>query len=132
MTQHYPFSVKFKIFNNCQLSIEQQKIREKLCDDFHLILKNSINEYSNTYKYLERCEPSISSIDENKQLRMCFNSFMNTNKDLTQYIIFTQNEGNENFSLEEIKVICQQIKQEIEEYLHYGIDAFIYIDIDDI
>ena len=127
MIQQYPFSVKFKIFNNCQLSIEQQEIRGKICDDFHLILKNSIGEFSDKYKYLERCEPSISSIDENKQLRMCFNSFMNTRKDLSQYIIFNQAESNEIFSLEEIK-----IKQEIEEYLHYGIDAFIYIDIDDI
>ena len=128
---NYSFSIKFKIFNEYSLSTKQEKIRKQLCNDFHLILKNSIAELNDKYKYLVRCEPSICSIDEKKQLRMCLNSFMNANTE-SQYIFFNQMNGIEFFTLQDMKLICKKIKQEIEEYLHYEIEAYLYIDIEDL
>jgi len=124
----YSFNVKFKIFDVYSSSEKQKAIREKLCEDLPLILQNSIRDNCDEYKYLFRCEPSICSIDEKKQLRMSLSSFMNVNTE-SQYIIFNQKSGEEIFTLEELTLLCKKIKKEIEEYLHYEIDAFIYINL---
>ena len=65
-----PFNIKFTIFDeNKPLTQKQIKIRNNLIDlnnidnDIKKILKNSIIDF-NEYKFLDRVEPSISSIDE--------------------------------------------------------------------
>jgi hypothetical protein len=131
---NYSFSVKFKIFYHYPLTTKELKLRENLCEDFHTILKTIVTDLTNI-KYLERCEPSISSLDEKKQLRMDFCSMLNQDETQSCYLIFDQNKSHgEYFSLEELKVICQRIKQELEEnYLPYEIqEPLLFIHIDDI
>ncbi len=67
-----PFNIKFTIFDEDKhLTQKQIKIRNNLIDmnnidnDMKKILKNSIIDF-NEYKFLDRIEPSISSIDEKK------------------------------------------------------------------
>ena len=78
-----PFNIKFTIFDeNKPLTQKQIKIRNNLIDlnnidnDIKKILKNSIIDF-NEYKFLDRVEPSISSIDEKKQLRMKLSYIVN-------------------------------------------------------
>jgi hypothetical protein len=61
-------------------------------------------------------------MDEKKQLRL--NWF---NKYKQHSLIF-----NQHHSLEELKIISNNIKNELEEYLHYEIDVVFYIDLEDI
>lgn len=131
---NYSFSVKFKIFYSYPLTKKELNLRQKLCEDFHSILKTIVADLSDKYKYLERCEPSISSLDEKKQLRMDFSSMFNQDNTESCYIRFDQKHSccKEYFSLEELKVLCQRIKKELEEnYLPYEINEpilFIYTD----
>jgi len=132
---NYSFSVKFKIFYHYPLTTKELKLREILCEDFHTILKTIVEDFSDKYKYLERCEPSISSLDEKKQLRMDFCSMLNQDETQSCYLIFDQKQSHgEYFSLEELKVICQRIKQQLEEnYLPYDIqEPMLFIHTDDI
>jgi hypothetical protein len=132
---NYSFSVKFKIFYSYPLTKKDLNLREKLCEEFHNIFKTIVTEFSDKYKYLERCEPSISSLDERKQLRMDFTSMLNQDKTQSCYLIFDQKQSyGEYFSLEELKTICQRIKQELEEnYLPYEIqEPMLFIHTDDI
>lgn len=129
------FSVKFKIFHKFPLNKKEVGKRQKLCEDFHDILKNVAEEFPDKYKYLPRCEPSLCSLDEHKQLRMDFCSMLNQDIMESRYIIFDQRHSccKEYFSLEELKEICKTIKQEIENYLHYEIDEpILFVHIDDI
>ena len=129
-----PFNIKFSIFDEDKpLTKDQIKIRNKLIDmknidnDMKKILKNSIIDF-NEYKFLDRVEPSISSIDEKKQLRLT----PNTN----QYSLhFNQHHSQckEYFSIEELKNISNRIKNELQEYLHYEIDTpILYVETDDL
>ena len=132
---NYSFSVKFKIFYYYPLTKKDLNLRQKLCEDFHSILKTIVIDFSDKYKYLERCEPSISSLDEKKQLRMDFTSMLNQDKTQSCYLEFNQRQSyGEYFSMEELKLICQRIKQELEEkYLSYEIEEpILFIHIDDI
>jgi len=130
---NYSFGVKFKIFNIYPLTKKELNIREKLCEKFHNIFKTIVIDLSDKYKYLERFEPAISSLDERKQLRMNITSLLNQDKTESCYLEFNQRQNaGEYFSLEELKFICQRIKQELEEnYLTYEIQepmVFIYTD----
>lgn len=133
-----PFNIKFTIFDEDKpLTQDQIKIRNKLIDtknidnDMKKILKNTINSYSYPsfdFSFLDRVEPSISSIDEKKQLRLT----PNTN----QYSLhFNQHHSQckEYFSIEELKNISNRIKNELQEYLHYEIDTpILYVETDDL
>ena len=132
-----PFNLKFTIFDeNKPLTQEQIKIRTMLIDinnidnDMKKILKNAISTL-NEYKFLDRVEPSISSIDEKKQLRLSFQSYIRENK---HSLIFNQHHSQckEYFSIEELKIISNNIKNEIEDFLHYEIDAILYVELDDL
>lgn len=132
---NYSFSVKFKIFYSYPLTKKELNIRGKLCEDFHNIFKTIATEFSDKYKYLKRCEPSISSLDEKKQLRMDFTSMLNQDTTQSCYLEFNQRQSSgEYFSLEELKIICQRIKLELEEkYLTYEIqEPMLFIHTDDI
>ena len=133
-----PFNIKFTIFNEVKpLTKKQIQIKNKLIDmnnkdnDMKKILKYAITEL-NDYKFLDRVEPSISNIDETKQLRMSLQQVLNSKDEYPQSLIFIQNQGKEYFSIEELKIITKSIKNELEEYLHYEIDTFLYIEIDNL
>ena len=132
-----PFNIKFTIFNEVKpLTKKQIQIKNKLIDmnnkdnDMKKILKYAISEL-NDYKFLDRIEPSISNIDETKQLRMSLHHCFNR-KEYQHSLIFDQYQGKEYFSIEELKIITKSIKNELEEYLHYEIDTFLYIEIDNL
>jgi hypothetical protein len=126
-----PFNIKFVIFDeNNDLTRDQKGIRIKLVDnDIEKILKYAISTL-NEYKFLDRVEPAISSIDEKKQLRLELEFDRQRSK--PHSLIFHQRQSVECLSIEELKIISNKIKNEIEEYLHYGIDTIIFIDIDDL
>ena len=67
-----PFKLKFVIFDeDKEVSAKQKEIRKQLIlgDGFKDIIKNAFSNDAG-YKFLNRCEASISSVDEQKQLRM--------------------------------------------------------------
>lgn len=129
-----PFNIKFVIFDeNKPLTQKQIKIRNKLIDmnnidnDMKKILKNSISNLSE-YKFLNRLEPSIATIDEQKQLRM----MLGYNNQYLHSLHFSQKHSQckKYFSIEELKNISNNLKNELEEYLHYEIDTpILYIDV---
>lgn len=128
----YPFGIKFIIFDNISLTEKQNKIREKMCEikeinnDLKKILKESCCELNYMIKFLDRLEPAICSLDENKQLRMSFISLVNQNKKDSNSIIFNQNHSmcKKYFNIEELIIISLKIKEKIENYLHYEIPVF--------
>ena len=135
------FNIKFTIFNeNKPLTEKQIKIRNNLIDmnnidnDMKKILKNSIIDF-NEYKFLDRIEPSISSIDETKQLRMGFSYIVNNKCPHSLHFSQKHSQRKEYFSIEELKNISNRIKNELEleEYLQYEIDTpILYIETDDL
>jgi hypothetical protein len=126
------FNIKFTIFDENQpLTKKQIQIRNNLSnDDMKQILKNAIIGL-NDYKFLDRVEPSISSIDETKQLRLAWSQ-----SDQYKYsLYFNQRHSccKEYFSIEELKNISNRIKNELDEYLHYDIGMpILYIELDDL
>ena len=134
-----PFNIKFTIFDeNKHLTQKQIKIRNNLIDmnnidnDIKKILKNSIIDF-NEYKFLDRVEPSISSIDEKKQLRMKFSYIVNNKYLHSLHFSQKHSQCKEYFSIEELKNISNRIKNELEEYLHYEIDTpILYIETDNL
>jgi hypothetical protein len=101
-------------------------------NDMKKILKNSIIDF-NEYKFLDRVEPSISSIDEKKQMRMKLTFILNNKYPHSLHFSQQYSQCNEYFSIEELKNISNRIKNELEEYLHYEIDTpILYIEIDDL
>ena len=132
----YPFSVKFRIFYDYHLTKKDVNLRQKICKEFHSIFKVIVEDFSDKYKYLDRFEPSLCSLDEKKQLRMNFSSMLNQDKTQSCYIIFHQHHSccQEYFGLDELKLISQRIKKELEDnYLPYEIDEpVLFIRADDI
>ena len=139
MTMNIPFNIKFTIFDeNKPLTQKQIKIRNNLIDlnnidnDIKKILKNSIIDF-NEYKFLDRVEPSISSIDEKKQLRMKLSYIVNNKYTHSLHFSQKHSQCKEYFLIEELKNISNRIKNELEEYLHYEIDTpILYIETDDL
>ena len=134
-----PFNIKFTIFDEDKpLTQKQIKIRNNLIDmnnidnDMKKILKNSIIDF-NEYKFLDRIEPSISSIDEKKQLRMKLSYISNNQYPHSLHFSQNHSQRKEYFSMEELKNISNRIKNELEEYLHYKMDTpILYIETDDL
>jgi hypothetical protein len=131
----YPFKIKFVIFNeNDKVLKKEEKIRQSLIyNDLKEILKvvfaNDIN-----YKYLDRVEAAVSSMDENKQLRLFFDTGHEILKKYQHSLHFHQDHNNckNNFTIEELKYISNKIKIGLEQFLHYEIDnPIIYMEIDD-
>jgi hypothetical protein len=128
------FNIKFTIFDeNKPLTKKQIQLRNKLVDmnnndnDMKKILKYAITGL-NDYKFLDRVEPSICSVDEKKQLRLSF-----WHSDQCKHSLhFNQRHSSckEYFSIEELKNISNRIKNELEEYLHYEIDTILYIELE--
>jgi hypothetical protein len=126
------FHIKFVIFDeNKDLTTKQKTIRMQLVNvDMRKILEYAISEL-NEYKLLDKAEPTISSIDEKKQLRLKL--VCGTPITAKQHsLIFRQNYSHDFFTIEEIKIVSRNIKSEIEEYLHHEIDTIIFTEIDDI
>ena len=132
------FNIKFTIFSgNKGPTKEQIKIiianltdENNFDNDLKKILKYSIADLTN-YKFLDRCEPAISSIDERKQLRL---TWMRPNK-YQHSLHFNQlhSQSKEYFSIEELKIVANRIKTELEEYLQLEIDTpILYIAIDEV
>ena len=73
-------------------------------------------------------EPSISSIDENIQLRL---KYITPELDMNKHSLFFYQNNNESyyFEIDELIKISKRIKKELEEYLHYEIDVKIQLDI---
>jgi hypothetical protein len=139
-----PFNIKFTIFDvNNSLTKKQIKIRNNLLNrsidnDMKNILKKAISELNNI-KFLDRVEPAICSNDEKKQLRISLSliikDFTSISKKYHHSIHFNQKHSqcNEYFSIEELKSISNSIKNELENYLQYEINApILYIELDDL
>jgi hypothetical protein len=101
------------------------------------IIKYAIQDLPNL-KYLERCEPGFSTLDEKKQLRVDMydilsieynKSIYDDSRDNGMNSITFLNHGEESFDLTELKVITKKLANEIEEYLHYGIESIIRKDV---
>lgn len=75
-----PFEIQFQIFENSPITKKQNDIRIKLTNlenrenGIKTIIKNFVSLFPEKYKFLDRYEPSLSSIDEKRQLRMDFTS----------------------------------------------------------
>lgn len=126
-----PFNIKFTIFDESKtLSTKQIKIMKSLVDDNDLkeILKHAISDFPD-YKFLNRCEPAISTIDEKKQLRYSWIQ-PNTYKHSLHFNQY-HSTCKEYFTIEEIKTISNRVKTELEEYLHFEIDTpLLYLEVD--
>ena len=125
---NYPFKIKFTIFDENKVVSEQKQISKQYIMDYGLtdIIKSSFNNDDNL-KFLDRCEPSISSIDETKQLRL--GNYVDWT---SHYLHFNQSHSDDNFTIEELIYISNKIKNGLEELLHYEIDEpIIYIRVDE-
>lgn len=127
-----PFNIKFIIFDeNKPISKTQEKLKETMIWEN---LRNIIKELFNTddnFKFLDRVEASVCSIDENKQLRLRLDT--NNLKKYQHSLHFHQASSKEYFTMEELKYISNGIKNGLEEFLHHEIDEpIIYINIDEL
>ena len=130
-----PFNIKFVIFNeNEDTSKIQYEIRKSMItgDVLRNMLKNTFNDDSN-YKFLNRFEPSVSSIDEKKQLRLKMdNTPRGVSRQYQHSLHFHQRHScsKEYFTIDELKYISHKIKIELEDFLCCEIDdPIIYIEI---
>jgi hypothetical protein len=132
----HSFNVKFIIFDENKPVTDKQKTLRKtiIYDKLREILQNVFKNDEN-YKFLDRVEASVSSIDENKQLRLRFDSL---HINLNQYhhslhFVQTHSGCKKKFTIEELKYISNRIKIGLEDYLNYKIDnPIIYIEVDDL
>lgn len=131
---NHRFKVEFIIFNkNKKVSKKQKELKQlmmygELLND---ILKDEFKDDLN-YKYLDRAEASISSIDETKQLRLIFDNLL---EEYSHSLHFHQNHSSASqcFTFEELKYISMKIKNRLEIYLKYEIDEpIIYISVDEL
>lgn len=130
---NYPFHIEFLIFDPTVDSItsEQKAIRDQLiCTDLHTILQTVFKD-DDRYKYLKRAEPSLSSLDERKQLRLRSMDFIYNKIKKYQYSLdFTQlySFRDEYFTLDELNYITRKIQGGLEGYLGYDIpEPMLYI-----
>jgi hypothetical protein len=130
-----PFNVKFIIFDeNKEITKQQQKLKFCINEKIKDILKNKFNHDIN-YKFLDRMEASLSSIDENKQIRLRIDTAHTTCKKYQHSLHFHQKHScsKEYFTIDELKYISNKIKFGLEKFLHYEIDEpIIYIEIDEL
>jgi len=131
---NYRFKVEFIIFyKNKKVSKKQKELKQSMMFGRVLndILKDEFKDDLN-YKYLDRAEASISSIDETKQLRLIFDNFL---EECSHSLYFHQNHSSASqcFTFEELKYISIKIKNRLEIYLKYEIDEpIIYISADEL
>jgi hypothetical protein len=125
----YLFNIEFIIFNQNEIITNtDKKIKDKLINnDLSQILSLAIKDLQN-YKILDRMEPSISSIDENIQLRL---RYLSKEYDMNKYSLFFYQNNKEGhyFEIDELIEISKMIRKELEWYLHYTIEVNIQLDI---
>lgn len=131
---NHPFNIKFIIFNEDNKTTKfQKKIKEKIIyEDMRHIIKK-IFENDVNYKFLDRVEASVTSLDETKQLRLYFDNIHIESIKYQHSLHFHQLHSccKEYFTLSELKYISNKIKIGLENFLHYEIDEpIIYIEID--
>ena len=127
-----PFRVKYAIFDeNKEVSKKQKELKYKLLwTDLSDILKN-VFEGDDNYKWMDRAEASICSIDETKQLRSNIGTIYVDCKKHQHSLHFNQQHTKEYFSIDELKYILSKIKSGLEHFLGYEInEPIIYIEID--
>jgi hypothetical protein len=125
----YLFNIEFIIFNQNEIITKtDKKIKDKLINnDLSQILSLAIKDLQN-YKILDRMEPSISSIDENIQLRL---RYLSKEYDMNKNSLFFYQNNKEGhyFEIDELIKISKRIRKELEWYLHYTIEVNIQLDI---
>ncbi len=125
----YLFNIEFIIFNQNEIITKtDKKIKDKLItDDLLQILSFAIKDLQN-YKILDCIEPSISSIDENIQLRL---RYLSKEYDMNKHSLFFYQNNKEGhyFEIDELIEISKRIRKELECYLHYTIEVNIQLDI---
>ena len=115
------FKIEFILFKLPMTKEQNIKMEKIINKDINDIVQNALIP---DYKLLERAEfCSISTLDENKQLRIeeIFR------KNITNSIVFAQY-GKELFSLNELILIVKRISSEFEEYLGYEFDTKIFLE----
>jgi len=126
----FPFLIEFQIFNPSHaLTDEQKKIKLSLEEDLENILKQAIKDIPE-YKYLLRCEPAISSLDEKKQIRFDIYNYVYMTKKSEHSIYLNQYQSTEYLSADELYHVSKNIQVALEGYLGYSINKpIISIDI---
>jgi len=130
--KNYPFNIKIQIFDDkinskCKYDIN---LKRKLIEDMPNIFKNVLKhiDLCNEFKYLERVEPSLSNMDETKQIRLDESHLQSIyrNEEAKKdkcYIYFNQLYcENEYFDYKELELIFKILKNVLEEYLGYNIN----------
>jgi hypothetical protein len=124
---NYQFKLKVTLFDESKNITKKQEILRtsiiynELGEIFREIFGND-----NNYKFIDRAEATVSSIDNNKQLRLRFDDQKKYNHSLHFY---QDNENKEYFTFEELKYISIKIRNGLERFLHYKIDEpIIYIE----
>lgn len=121
-----PFRVEFVIIYNYQyksLTVKQKQMKYQMLmgnilhDIFKTIFQNDAR-----FKYLERSEPAISSLDETKQLRLVFDTLHLESWRHQRSLHFHQSNGSQYMSMEELTYVTYKMKKGLEEFLHYEID----------
>jgi len=114
---------QFIRFTLCNPSQEADlKTKENLQDNMKSLLKTTITKLQQpaNWKYLDRCEPAISSLDEKKQLRLRPN-WTPQKKTEDYYIFFDDLYGEERLTRNEMEQLGRYLKVIVEDHLGYGI-----------
>jgi hypothetical protein len=132
----HSFNVKFIIFDeNKQVTDTQKTLRKTIIYDKLREILQKVFKNDENYKFLDRVEASVSSIDENKQLRLRFDTLHINSNQYQHFLHFVQTHSGckKKFTIEELKYISNRIKIGLEDYLNYKIDnPIIYIEVDDL
>jgi hypothetical protein len=134
------FSIDFQIFNPLKsLSQKDKNLKLKLIrEDLHNILIDAVENIPG-WKYLKRNEPAISSLDEQKQLRLDQSLIYYTlgqehlwKPRYEHSIILNQAHAIDNslLTIDELKLIANKIQNRLEAYLGYGINKKLFCEID--
>ena len=95
--------------------------------DLKQVIEEEKDFLPSQFKIIDRCEPSITSIDEKKQLRMVQLYNYTPIKYRNDSIYFAQHQGKVMFSLQELKELSNFLKRCIEMCLNYEIDEPIFM-----
>jgi hypothetical protein len=123
----YRYNLRFVFFGICKLLTKKQKLLFRDNDKIKQVLKKSIANL-NYVKFLDRVEPSISSLDEKKQLRMNLNNFYLNNNIYS--LTFNQNccWAVECFTMKELMEITESIEKELGIFFKCGVDSEIILE----
>ncbi|AYV83110.1 MAG: hypothetical protein Hyperionvirus4_75 [Hyperionvirus sp.] len=121
------FDIRFRLFSRSiiitdkHIQIKKDLYKNHLKEIFRKLNLNDI-------KFLDRTEPAISTLDENKQLRLVVAEYLQPHM-FNKYNMILRNYGKDSFDIDELKYISNQIRHHLEKYLGYGIQTSLICEI---